>query len=745
MTWWKDPMKNKIQTKKKDVIFIIANLILSVFAFTAMVSFNTEIVSATTQSECLTQFPGGGAGEDATAYFGCMRSVEFTSTPPATNVPATSSQIFLDGVEISPDIYRACNGNAACIHRSLGTSPATTAAGTGGEVATYTPFYGIKDEFLGNIAEGLFWSIAVVAGIQLAGNLFGVEKESLNAASKAAVTGIIAGKALYGAAQKWGESSWKIFGTEGPLGLNYAAWAGIGIGVLIFLSQYKKEDLKTVQFTCLPWQAPTGGTNCEQCNNKDLPCSEYQCKALGQACDLVNKGTSEEKCVWVNRQDVNPPTIEPLDEALQLNYKYNPDGTISPPDRGVKVQYSISQDNCIPAFTPLTFGVKMNEPAACKVDVLRKNNYTEMSNFMSSGLLRYNHTFALSLPGPQALAAENITIQNDGNYNLFVRCQDANGNSNIATFVFKYCVDKGPDTTAPLIVTTNLLNNMPISYNQTSVNIDVYTNEPSSCKWSHNDRDYDSMEQTMSCSTSIFEYNAKLLYKCATNLTGLKSQTANDFYFRCKDKPNSPENERNVNTQSYKFTLIGTQPLVIASVKPNNTILKDSTGNVKATLQVNTTSGYDKGKAICYYSNTGSESSYIKFFKTDSFQHSQDLFLTAGAYNYFVKCTDLGGNTDYETINFTIETDLTVPTVVRAFKEENNLKFITNENATCVYSTFGCNYEFNQGTNITTIDKTSHFTAWNLQTNFYVKCRDIYGNQPNPDRCSITIRPSKLL
>mgnify|MGYP001605191842 CR=1 FL=1 len=73
------------------------------------------------------------------------------------------------------------------------------------------------------------------------------------------------------------------------------------------------------------------------------------------------------------------------------------------------------------------------------------------------------------------------------------------------------------------------------------------------------------------------------------------------------------------------------------------------------------------------------------------------------------------------------------------------LSVVTNAVLTQLEQRIDISVEFNQGTNITTIDKTSHFTAWNLQTNFYVKCRDIYGNQPNPDRCSITIRPSKLL
>ena len=495
----------------------------------------------------------------------------------------------------------------------------------------------------------------------------------------------------------------------------------------------------------MPWQAPTGGERCEECNlQSGLPCSEYQCKSLGQSCELLNPGTGEEKCVWVNRQDVNPPTIEPWEDALLDDYRYSPDNSISPPDRGVKINYLKANDNCIPAFTPLKFGVLLNEPAKCKIDVLRKENFKEMTSFMNGGLSNYSHSYALSLPGKSALESENITLQNNGNYEMYVRCEDANGNSNTATFVFKYCVDPGPDTTPPLIVTTSIINNAPIAYNQSSIDLEVYINEPSNCKWSHDNQDYNSMEEEMQCLTSIFEYNAQMLYKCSTTLTGLKDRIENKFYFRCKDQPNSPENEKNTNKQSYEFNLIGTQPLVIDSVSPNDTTVSDSTDSVKVTLEVETSAGNKEGESICYYSNTGNENNYIKFFETQSFKHTQDLFLAEGDYEYYIKCTDLGGNSDYETINFDVETDSSSPLVVRAYKEENFLKLITNEESECIYSTFGCSYEFSEGTKITVVDETKHFTDWNVQTDLYVKCQDNFGNQPLPNQCSIIVRASNF-
>jgi hypothetical protein len=589
-----------------------------------------------------------------------------------------------------------------------------------------------------HIASGFLWAAGLIGAVQLLGPIVGLDEEEISGATKAILAGVTVWKGLASIAELGGNvGGYKTLATAAP-------WIGIGVGVAVFLMTYKKEKEKVVQFTCQPWQAPTGGQSCEECNDKDLPCSEYQCKSLGQACELINPGTGEEKCVWVNRQDVNPPTIEPLLSALLDNYRYSPDNTINPPDRGVIINYLESRDNCIPAFTPLRFGVDLNEPAKCKIDILRKNNFENMSVFMSSGLLKYNHTYSLSLPGSEALEAENITIQNDGNYELYVRCEDANGNSNVATFAFKYCVDDGPDTTPPLIVTTNILNNMPIAFNQSSVDLDVFTNEPSKCMWSHNNQNYENMDEEMTCSSNIFEYNAQMLYKCSTKLTGLKDRVENNFYFRCQDKQGFPENERNTNTESYEFTLIGTQPLVIDSVNPNDTTISDSTDSIKVPIKVKTSAGHNEGESVCYYSDTGEESNYIKFFETGTFEHTQDLFLTEGDYDYFIKCTDFGGNSDYETINFSVETDTSSPQVVRAYKEENYLKLITIEEAQCVYSTFGCNYDISEGTKITVIDEKNHFTDWDVQSDLYVKCQDNFGNQPLPNQCSIIVRASNF-
>ncbi len=698
--------------EKAQAIFQITNLILSIIAISFIIGiFNIDVVSGKSVPPPVADLPVDTSGLD-----NIMK--EFKEFGDRLGSGGGDSNVVPSGADPGATVTKSPTGIAGDAWKAItGEYPAV---GSWGYSAT-------------GIVQGALWGMAAYYAVQTLGSMFSDDQTKIDAASVAAGYGVFAGKgaySLFGEGGMWAKPGFSS---------GWATVVGLIVAIYIYYSTYEKTSYVDVTFTCYPWEAPVGGKYCEECNKQgDLTCSEYQCRSLGQSCQLLNAGTEEEKCAWINRNDVEYPIIKPLESALLDNYEYKPDNTISPPDRGVIISNKDSTSGCVKAFTPLGFGIELNEPAKCKIDYLRKETFDDMNfYFGGSPLLKYNHTQVMSLPGPSALASENLTIENDGEYELYVRCQDANGNYNTANFVFKYCVEKGPDTTPPLIITTSLLNNMPIAYEQSSVDLEVYINEPSTCKWSHLDQNYDDMEEPMTCSSSIFEMNAQMLYKCSTTLTGLKDRVENKFYFRCKD------HAENVNAESYEFTLIGTQPLIIDSVGPNGTI-KDSTESVKVTLEAKTSAGYKEGEATCYYSDTGEEGTYIMFFETQSYQHSQNLWLSEGDYEYFIRCIDLGGNSNTKTVNFRVESDSFTPIIVRAYHEETYLKLVTNEKAECVYDTVDCSYLFDDGTSMTVVDETNHFTDWNTNINFYVKCRDEYGNQPYPNECNMIVRPFEI-
>lgn len=603
-----------------------------------------------------------------------------------------------------------------------------------------------------HLVQGLVWAAVVYGVAKMAGGLLGLDNKNSNSLGLAGAAGVLAYKgalALFGKGVQsttFGKSGALI---KGVLSNTQAALIGVAVAVVVFIALYKKEKKQLITFQCMPWEPPIGGASCEKCNLDPFrPCSEYRCKSLGQACELLNVGSEEERCEWVNPKDVVSPTIQPWNQALKPSARliYTPDTTIRPPNRGVKI-IGEGQDGCLQAFTPLEFGITLDEPAQCKLDWNRNATFEEMQYYFGdSNYFRYNHTQKMRLPAPNAEDQDIAPLLvNDGQFNLFARCQDANGNVNVDAFVFSFCVDPSPDTTPPIIEETSIVNNGAVQYNVDAVPISVYVNEPSDCKWSRQDKSYDDMENIMSCGSESYQVNSDLQYTCLGNLTGIKNNENNKFFFRCKDQPGVEEGKRNVNVESYGLNLRGSQPLNIIDVEPNGTI-SQSTSSAQVILEVRTDDGVEEGKAICAFSPSGEEGTYITMFESNNFVHRQELDLIGSEegieYNYRFRCVDAGGNSAEADTVFKVITDKTAPSVTRAYQDVDALKIVTNEDAICTYSLQDCNYVFNEGLPMLQANpsiKNQHFVKWEPNNKYYIKCKDEKGNEPSPNQCSIIL------
>jgi hypothetical protein len=512
---------------------------------------------------------------------------------------------------------------------------------------------------------------------------------------------------------------------------SWIAWpVGIAVALFTFWSMFLRVDQRAVAFNCGVWQSKTGGGDCELCNTKEFPCTEYQCKSLGQACEIVNEG-DDAKCVHKDPLDVTAPTITAREASLLSDqYSYEPLEV-----NGVEIKYN---GGCLPAFEQFTFGVELDKIGTCKIKDTRTESFENMQWPLGAGLWTRNHTQMMIFPGQSALEQEGIELLNGGNYEYYVRCESVNGYSNREEFLFKFCIDPFPDTSAPTIYGFNFRDNTPIKYfaegeaHETKVN--VYTNEPAACSWSRTDKNYKDMENKLTCPKSASNFNAQLSYTCSGTLTGLENNKDNKFYFRCNDTSG------NVNAMSKPLTLVGSMPLVIDSAGPSGTI-KGSSNLVRVTLTAKTSAGSNNGKATCYYSTTERYDDYKKFEKTNSNDNSNDLYNVSGHYTYYIQCFDSAGNSDKETVVFDVESDFKEPVVVRAYKDGGSLKLVTNEEARCVYGTDDCSYDFDDGIRMTSSDSINHFTNWETNNNLYIKCRDNFGNEPISG-CSIIVRPS---
>jgi len=595
------------------------------------------------------------------------------------------------------------------------------------------------------IAVGFYYLGSALASLNT--NILNTE-EYANAVALASALGYGVGATLTEIiiATGAGESFWVALGTSAALGPAILIGAGLAIvagGLTALL--YPTSTQEIVMFNCYTWTPETGGTNCDQCGSDGLPCSKYECLTLGQECSFENEGTEDEICVKID-SGISPPYIEAWNEALPSDkYNYAPlETTLG--DTGVKIQYSDSTDGCVPYWTPISFGVELDEAATCKYNLERVDSYEDMQSYFSNRLILYNHSLSTTFASIEALEASDITLDNSGEWNVYVRCEDTGGNSNVANFVFQFCVSDEPDTTPPEIKYFSPFDGMPVSQGQSAVDMIAYINEPvEGCRWDYSDTPYESMTHEMICPEGVRERNAFMLYECTGTVDGLTDSTENTYYFRCNDTAG------NVMTNSEDYTLIGTRNLVIDSVNPEG-IISGASNTIKVTLEAETSAGYDEGAAVCYYSEGcylegGSDASWVQFAYetgTESYsqhQHSQVLWLGGGNYDCSIKCSDLGGNLDIATTSYTVESDLTAPTVVRAYYDGGSLVLITSEPAQCVYGTSTCNYLFDDGIRMSSSNDITHSTAWETTDTLYVKCQDEQGVQPPSGSCSIILRP----
>ena len=524
---------------------------------------------------------------------------------------------------------------------------------------------------------------------------------------------------------------------------------------LIFALAYEENDQLIVNFQCIPWQSPSGGERCDECGKDGLPCSEYRCRSLGLGCELLNEEGENALCEHVTRDDITPPEIRPWQDALSVNYFYENDDAVSPPDRGTIISRdngnSSTDDSCVPPFESVSFGIALDEPAVCKIDTTRKL-FDEMRFTLSNGIYKYNHSTSLNVPGKEVLQEGGIDVENGENMSFYMACKDRNGNANKATFVYTACISNLPDTTPPRVVSTSMANGVPVASGLENAELEIYTNEPvTACRWDRQDLAYPDMENAMTCSQTI---NNRGLYTCRATLTGIDEEVENDYYFRCEDK------QGNVNQESFKFTLEGTRPLTMDYLKINNQSdgarIRGSTNSVRVTFTAATSQGHDYGAANCHYARyrnlNGRETrdEYRPFSGGSSWteSHRHEDFLAEGQYKYSVRCIDLAGNFDSENVSFYVESDTDAPVIARAYEEDGNLKLITSEAAKCVYSKQDgddpCNYAFDDGIRTSTLRdeefSEQHFITWDLNSNFYLKCQDEHNNLPAPDRCSSIIR-----
>ncbi len=535
------------------------------------------------------------------------------------------------------------------------------------------------------------------------------------------------------------------------LGIGTVGWAAIGvvaiIGLYYALGCGKQEETK-ITFECKAWTQPTGG-NCEFCNNNpQKPCSKYRCESLGSNCKIVNEGTGYDECVSIQGED-GPPRLSPDEKILTDGYKYQ-----SVSNNGFEVRTSSGE--CVNPFSPVTIGIDTNVLSSCRYSEESGATYEEMSgSFIEGEILSKNHTALTFFPSVESIiasetnnpsefsqAVSNQTIYDSilnkaGEINLYVKCQNMNGLENTGVYEVNFCVKPGPDLTPPVVIATSPKTDSYVAKNTTGWIATFFINEPAECKYDTSDIGYFEMTKTLNCKNNLNDATT-IGYPCIVGLS--LPEDENKFYVKCRDQPWLGEDTKRNIGSGYVYTLKKTSTdLTISSISPSGTITRGSETS-QVDLIVNTVGGLSSGEAACQYSiNT---QPYITFAQTLSNEHKQTFTsLNIGNYSINVRCIDSAGNLAYGNTSFNLELDTNPPGITRIYYDFGDLVIETDEDASCVYKndSVTCNYNFANGTSMDFGNTKIHKTVWNLKSISYIKCKDIWGNEP--DQCSAVVKP----
>jgi len=515
--------------------------------------------------------------------------------------------------------------------------------------------------------------------------------------------------------------------------------AAVVIVTIIYFSLIGIGKVKkiTVSFTCQPWQAQTGGQNCQKCGQDGFPCSKYACQSLGQTCQYINEETGNPECIAIEANDSSAPEIRAMKELLPSGY------TGEESDLGIKIK-SKSQDGCIQeTFQAIPFGAQLNEPGQCRMEFNHTNSFDEMEDFDLSGRSMFlrNHTIPLIIPSVESLGLEGFDPNSKIDYNIYIRCQDKSGNKNEKEYNINFCIKQGPDTT-PAIVAGKEPFSDTIAFNSTDVNATIFTNEPAECKWEISDTDYNLMGNSFECANDIED--RKLQGWACNSVLPIKNNE-NKFYVRCLDQPwlkGANESARNPNKESYELKYKrSSSSLKIDSASPDNETLIFAAEPASVNFNVATSGGLD-GTSRCTYTLGDTTDEFRYGAWTNS--HRQNLqALFSGEYEIPIKCEDIIGNTVEKNLKFAIKIDAEAPRVSRVYKQNGALVVITNEEASCYYSLDNreqCLFDINNKTISQDMSGQEfiHNLASGENDKIYIKCKDKLGNYPG--ECSIIIK-----
>ncbi len=513
------------------------------------------------------------------------------------------------------------------------------------------------------------------------------------------------------------------------------------IFIIIVIAGIGDTREKYVTFTCDLWEPPIGGADCSKCHDGslgDLPCTQYKCNSLGTGCDLINTDTENPICIYDRANDVVPSTI--IFESITNNGE-----EITNLNDFGQAGFEVTEEVCIENFDVIEINLKTvdengnDDYARCMYDyspVEPTFNNIKDAYTLGDGEYNINHTFEEILytthPGIKDLVQG--TTETTGKLDIYARCQDPGGNYNLDEYKISFSCITSIDTTAPRVLEFIPTNPWILPFKSTTSVLQIRLNEIAECSYDFNPGiEYSSMNYNFACDSG----------RCTADVEELDKEI-NKIYIKCKDT------NGNTNVEDILYVFDSTiNPLKIDSIQPQGEITVKGLP-FSFDLEVTTSGGSDDGNAFCEYEfRSHPQFSINRFLETGGNTHKQPFpNLPSGSYDVEVICRDIYGNEAKSPSVFSLKVDSSAPEIVRAFKDGNKLKLITDEIAICYYDTDPskeCNFNINNATSTTTILSTQHSLDWDRGKTYFVKCEDIFENVNKGYEnggCAIIVNPA---
>jgi hypothetical protein len=357
-----------------------------------------------------------------------------------------------------------------------------------------------------------------------------------------------------------------------------------------------------------------------------------------------------------------------------------------------------------------------------------------MQDYFGDNVFRENLSMSYRMPTMEELGIPSYDPNRRADANVYVRCQNANGDASARDYVINICIKPANDTTPPIV--NKIVPGIDyIKFDADKRNTTVFTNEPADCRWDSANKDYSLMANNFSCANDIEEQTV-WGWACIGEMAMPLRINESTFYIRCEDKPWAENESRNSDTESKALTLTRTKKLEIYSASPDNRTITSGVEPVSVVVEAKTSGGIE-GQAECFYSFNGE--SYIEFFNTWSSIHTQTFeSFTAGEKLIMLKCTDLIDNLAYRKISFNVEIDRQEPQIARIFYDSGSLIIKTTENSQCALSTSSCEFDFSNGT-LMNGDEISHSAGVDKGVRYYVKCKDELNNMKGTCNAAVKV------